>query len=149
MGVGCFGILTAILVPIGVTIFTKGVDGLWFMEMLPVAIKLLAIIPVLLLGTVGALVCAGLLIYNLRLMFYQFTTDPKALQAEFCRVFEENATDYYRWLPFFHYWNYKETRSRYRPNKDFDKWEKYYEELHQREHEEEIESLIKMYKKMR
>lgn len=149
MGVGCFGVLTAILVPIGVTIFTKGMDGLWFMEMLPVAIKLLAVIPVLLLGTVGALVCTGLLIYNLRLMFYRFTTDPKALQAEFCRVFEENATAYYRWLAFFHYWNHNETRSRYRPNKDFDKWEKYYEELHQREHEEENERLIKMYKKMR
>lgn len=104
MGVGCFGVLSAILVPIGITIVTKGMDGLWFMEALPDFIKLLAAIPVFLLGTVGALVCAGLLIYNLWLLIYRFTTNPKVLQAEFCRVFEENAMVYYRWLAFFHYW---------------------------------------------
>lgn len=130
MGVGCFGVLSAILVPIGVTILTKGMDGLWFMEALPDFIKLLAGIPVLLLGTVGALVSAGLLIYNLWLMVYRFTTNPKVLQAEFCRVFEENATTYYRWLAFFHYWQKKTPRTYSGSQKDFDKWKKYYDELH-------------------
>ena len=130
MGVGCFGVLSAILVPVGVTILTKGMDGLWFMEALPDFIKLLAGIPVFLLGTVGALVCAGLLVYNLWLMVYRFTTNPKVLQAEFCRVFEENAMTYYRWLAFFHYWQKKTPRTYSGSQKDFDKWKKYYDELH-------------------
>lgn len=130
MGVVVFGVLTAILAPMGVTLITKGSDALWFMAILPGFIKLLAAIPVLLLGTVGALVCAGLLIYNLWLMFYRFTTDPKALQADFCRIFAENATTYYRWVTFFHYWKYKRRRT----DQDFEKWKEYYEQLYQQEH---------------
>ena len=147
MGVGCFGVLSAILVPIGVTILTKGMDGLWFMEALPDFIKLLAAIPVFLLGTVGALVCAGLLIYNLWLLIYRFTTNPKVLQAEFCRVFEENAMIYYRWLAFFHYWQKKTPRTYSGSQKDFDKWEKYYNDLHEEERETEKEMGIRQYQK--
>lgn len=147
MGTGCFGVLTAILVPTGVTIFTKGMDGLWFMEALPDFIKLLAGIPVLLLGTVGALVSAGLLLHNLWLLFYRFTTDPKALQAEFCRVFEENATTYYRWLAFFHYWQKKTPRTYSGSQKDFDQWKKYYDDLYEEARETENKASIKRYQK--
>lgn len=147
MGVGCFGVLSAILVPIGVTILTKGMDGLWFMEALPDFIKLLAAIPVFLLGTVGALVCAGLLIYNLWLLIYRFTTNPKVLQAEFCRVFEENAMIYYRWLAFFHYWQKKTPRTYSGTQKDFDKWKAYYDELHEQDEKAERKVRIRQYQK--
>ena len=149
MGVGIFGVLTAILAPIGVTIITQGMDELWFMEMLPDFIKLLAALPVLGLGTLGALVCVGLLIFNLWLLIYRLATDPKNLQAEFCRVFEENATAYYRWLAFFHYWQKKTPRTYSGTEKDFDKWKAYYDELHEQDAVNENEELIKMYKKMR
>lgn len=147
MGVGIFGVLTAILAPIGVTIVTRGMDGLWFMEILPDFLKLLAGIPVLGLGTLGALVCAGLLIYNLWLLVYRFTTNPKNLQAEFCRVFAENATDYYRWLAFFHYWKKETPRSYSGSQTDFDKWKAYYDSLYEGEREAERDARVKGYRR--
>ena len=79
----------------------------------------------------GALVSVAALLYNLKQLLFRLFTSPVALQAEFCRTFEENALAYYRWLAFFHYWQYKKPRAGRGLSQDFDKWEAYYEELHE------------------
>lgn len=140
-------VLSALLVPPAWLVVTGRINEIWLLAILPDVIKVIGVVPLTVIFPLGALVSVVALLYNLKQLLFRLFTSPVALQAEFCRTFEENALAYYRWLAFFHYWQYKKPRAGRGLSQDFDKWEAYYEELHEGEEKAENEAAIQRHLK--
>ena len=67
--------------------------------------------------------------YKLDSLRYLIFPAPKSIPAEYCRIFEENALTYYRWLRFMALWANPESDPTYCWNKEFNAWREYYDQF--------------------